>query len=863
MWPRFVSLGNPQATASTGFSYYVHAADAAAAVADVDAVHCAAVAADTAGAVAVSPRSTPQTTTRDAARDARGSAHPAATRAERTPAGGGDAAVHPVGALWLPWKRPTKLPEVLDERPASAGRRKAPVRDDTDAASASSDGGDDADADVDPADVVIDPHARFSAKHIEHRRKLEGIMRGGQRDAYSTKQYDAAASMRQLNPLRRAVHFVKATGRWDASADVQERDDLVPEAERAPAPNTHEPPPASAPHATVRQSKKRAKNKTLARTDSDVEWGSDGPPVASQDEFLSFRNDGEIVMPSGPRMSEHEAILADWLENAMLQDARDTDEDEMDGRSEESVDRGVRRGEEEVYNGGGHDDKEETAREAESGGRVDRGIGAGDQHANSGDQHASSGEQAAGSGAEPVGSGNQTADETTGNQGAIAANPPHASSMVTHATLRMTHGTGHIPTTISDPHGPAVTLDDIAIDAYLDEEARWMSSDGEKEPEEEEDGMVDRDTDEDVAEGESGDDEEMEEEAEVDAGEETADEGDDAEEDSEEQDEELSEDDDEDAILDPDTHAELLGTPFAHPQDASLPHRRQYMAAAPTTQGDALDDPARVPTKKAQRRPPVDDSLWAGELQMQWEHDRARKADKKRARVALRMAAVESANPFPNTHAKPTKYMRKLEKKEHKAQLRMLADVDADVLPAQAAALVQGAVPMHVDSVDGLLATTQAFLEQQEHSTLAFPPMPKNARAIVHSLAAVHGLKSQSHGKGASRRAVLRKKAHSGKHIDHAAIQRLRNAPMDVLGGQLVQRGSLRLRPRAAGADAAPRNREGGQVGGNAQKISEDNIGHQLLRSMGWSLGTGLGHTGGIAEPVTATIKTSRTGLGM
>ena len=59
------------------------------------------------------------------------------------------------------------------------------------------------------------------------------------------------------------------------------------------------------------------------------------------------------------------------------------------------------------------------------------------------------------------------------------------------------------------------------------------------------------------------------------------------------------------------------------------------------------------------------------------------------------------------------------------------------------------------------------------------------------------------------------------------------------------------------------KHKEGTHVGKGAKQISEDNIGHRLLRSMGWLSGQGIGQTGGRTEPVLATVKMSRSGLGM
>lgn len=56
---------------------------------------------------------------------------------------------------------------------------------------------------------------------------------------------------------------------------------------------------------------------------------------------------------------------------------------------------------------------------------------------------------------------------------------------------------------------------------------------------------------------------------------------------------------------------------------------------------------------------------------------------------------------------------------------------------------------------------------------------------------------------------------------------------------------------------------DGHVVGSNAEAIAENNTGHQLLRKLGWSKGTGLGpNRSGIEEPLLAIVKITKLGLG-
>ena len=54
-----------------------------------------------------------------------------------------------------------------------------------------------------------------------------------------------------------------------------------------------------------------------------------------------------------------------------------------------------------------------------------------------------------------------------------------------------------------------------------------------------------------------------------------------------------------------------------------------------------------------------------------------------------------------------------------------------------------------------------------------------------------------------------------------------------------------------------------GPVDEFAEPIPESNLGNQMLRSMGWSPGTGLGaERNGITEPIQASVRPKGLGLG-
>lgn len=267
------------------------------------------------------------------------------------------------------------------------------------------------------------------------------------------------------------------------------------------------------------------------------------------------------------------------------------------------------------------------------------------------------------------------------------------------------------------------------------------------------------------------------------------------------------------------------------------------------------------------RKPQFEDTLWAEELQAQWEQDRASKRNRRRARAEAREAAA--LNPYPNTHGrkssrKQLKQLRRADKKGKRSALKALASTGDD--EAIAEALEDDLPSVRAESLADVREAIERFLRHAGHSTLALPPMRKCERAHVHNLANAYSIKSKSRGKGHSRFTVLYKTRTSGRAVNRAAVERIVQIPTGPLTQRRVGRSAAAggaTSVRVPAPVAAPVNREGARVGGNARRIGEENVGHQLLASMGWTSGSGLGSLAhGMAEPLTATVKVSRGGLG-
>jgi hypothetical protein len=138
-------------------------------------------------------------------------------------------------------------------------------------------------------------------------------------------------------------------------------------------------------------------------------------------------------------------------------------------------------------------------------------------------------------------------------------------------------------------------------------------------------------------------------------------------------------------------------------------------------------------------------------LQAQWEKDRAKKAENKRARALLRFQAA--ADPLN---------IKKGGKKGHKAIL--------------AAAKLQSSSSTASNSINMSWVEhhIRRFLAALGKQTMSFPPMDKGMRKMVHEMAHAFNLKSQSNGKGEGNRyTTLIKTTKSGSQVNEAKIAKI------------------------------------------------------------------------------------------
>ncbi|RYP65247.1 hypothetical protein DL771_008411 [Monosporascus sp. 5C6A] len=263
----------------------------------------------------------------------------------------------------------------------------------------------------------------------------------------------------------------------------------------------------------------------------------------------------------------------------------------------------------------------------------------------------------------------------------------------------------------------------------------------------------------------------------------------------------------------------------------------QYPSA--TRMADAFDDldlmdwhrPSLNNFKNGPKAFEASDSELEEAMNMAWQKDRLKKAEKKKAREELRSQGLLGRNANPD-------------------DLRVK---------------YRGGM-----TIDDLANELESFLIGTRQQ-LSLPPFDKQARMTVHQLANKFKIKSQSAGKGNDRYTVLyRSRAtlpfeQAFFDREFARIKRTWFPRVDV-DEEIVKQTRIhkRAEPRKARGDHSLTYREGDIVGQHAAELGAENKGRTMLEKMGWSKGMALG-TGdnkGIMVPITQVVKKTKAGLG-
>ncbi|KAK0483271.1 hypothetical protein IW261DRAFT_1332274, partial [Armillaria novae-zelandiae] len=246
---------------------------------------------------------------------------------------------------------------------------------------------------------------------------------------------------------------------------------------------------------------------------------------------------------------------------------------------------------------------------------------------------------------------------------------------------------------------------------------------------------------------------------------------------------------------------------------------------------DDDDDDERMP--QARRRKDKYKDL-APELQEQWEKDRQKKAERKRERDLARLS--QAADPSA---------AKKGGKKGRKAMLAAAA-LDPTIT----------VIPNRIIDVSTLVEQIRRFIANIDGPrSMSLPPTDKQTRINIHELAGAFNLKSVSKGIEGVRYTTLTKRTMTGISTNEGAISKI----MRRGGGNF---GKGKGKGKDKGNNVMPKHKEGDEVGKEAPRIGQSNIGFKMLASMGWSEGDHIGISGGLKDPVTAVIKTTKLGLG-
>ncbi|KAI9061711.1 hypothetical protein FKP32DRAFT_1594232 [Trametes sanguinea] len=225
------------------------------------------------------------------------------------------------------------------------------------------------------------------------------------------------------------------------------------------------------------------------------------------------------------------------------------------------------------------------------------------------------------------------------------------------------------------------------------------------------------------------------------------------------------------------------------------------------------------------------------ELREQWDKDRAKKAENKRKRAEERMKLAAD----PLTYHKGGKKGRKA----MVAAARAAADAD---------------LPNRITDLVSLEQQIRRFLANiGGPQSMSLPPADKETRKRVHELATAFNLKSQSKGSGDSRYTTLTKTSRSGIGINERKIRRILKQATNGAweGPDTGNYGKGRSKTMSLA-----KHREGEEVGKEAPKIGESNVGFKMLAAMGWSDGDRIGMSGGLETPLVAIMKKTKRGLG-
>jgi hypothetical protein len=149
------------------------------------------------------------------------------------------------------------------------------------------------------------------------------------------------------------------------------------------------------------------------------------------------------------------------------------------------------------------------------------------------------------------------------------------------------------------------------------------------------------------------------------------------------------------------------------------------------------------------------------------------------------------------------------------------------------------------------------FLTETDFESLTLAPMPADLRRVVKVLARNYELKHKIRGNRKMKMTIL---IRTNKTIVPDSYKSLPYRMIPLFKGKAVKKTAS---PKSSSSkDAGPQI--GRKVGEKAPPVSQDNVGHKMLISMGWKPGETLGteDNKGLEAPIDVTIRPKRRGLG-
>ena len=159
--------------------------------------------------------------------------------------------------------------------------------------------------------------------------------------------------------------------------------------------------------------------------------------------------------------------------------------------------------------------------------------------------------------------------------------------------------------------------------------------------------------------------------------------------------------------------------------------------------------------------------------------------------------------------------------------------------------------------------------DEGQGDCLLLPPMPSGVRQLVVALCKLYFIKPKIRGSGKKKSMLVFR---TGTTL---APPHWKGFVSQVTGsGQPIKlKGNIngfqhRTKAKSKGANASDQAtsapKVGTKVGDSAKPIDGSNVGHKMMRLMGWNPGESLGVSGasGIVDPINATIRGKRAGLG-